>query len=140
MKSLPLEIVCIGKFLALSPIASSVQLENMASDCVRAVDGFRAHRTAKELALYRQAKLTVHQDQMLENCGYPYILEEFRFHITLTGRIVDEPERDLAMAAAAKQCKDFIGKPLVINEVVICRKPSPDQAMRVVRRVPFGRV
>lgn len=53
---------------------------------------------------------------------------------------MDEPERDLAMAAAAKQCKDFIGKPLVINEVVICRKPSPDQAMRVVRRVPFGRV
>ena len=135
----PLELVCIGKFLALSPIASSVQLENMASDCVRALDGFRAHRTAKELALYRQAKLTVHQEQMLDNWGHPYILEEFRFHVTLTGRIEDEKERDLAMAAAAEQCQEFIGKPLLFSDVVICRKPSPEQAMRVVKRIPFGR-
>ncbi|NKB45297.1 MAG: DUF1045 domain-containing protein [Alphaproteobacteria bacterium] len=136
----PLELVCIGKFLALSPVASSVQLENMASDCVRAVEGFRAHRTEKELALYRQAKLTVHQEQMLDNWGYPYILEEFRFHMTLTGRIEDESERDLAMAAASEQCKEFVGKPLLINDIVICRKPSPDQSMRIVRRIPFGRV
>ena len=134
----PLELAFIGKFLALSPVSSSAQLENLAASCVRALEGFRAHRTEQELAEYRQSKLTVHQEQMLDNWGYPYVLEEFRFHITLTGRIDDEKERNLVMKAAAERCADFVGKPLIIDEFTICKQAGLDRPMRVFQRIKLG--
>lgn len=136
----PLELAYIGKFLSLSPIASSFKLELMAGGCVRALEGYRRHRTEQELAAYRQSKLTVHQEQMLENWGYPYVLEEYRFHMTLTDRVEDEGERDVVMKAAAERCKDFLGQPLPVSDVVVCTQPERDTFMRVVERIPFGRV
>jgi hypothetical protein len=111
----------------------------MASGCVRALEGFRMRRTEKELAQYRQSKLTVHQEQMLENWGHPYVLEEFRFHMTLTGRIDEDAERDVVMRAASERCKDFIGKPLPVTEIVVCSQSAPNALMRVIQRVPFCR-
>lgn len=136
----PLELAYIGKFLALSPIAASFELELMAGGCVRALEGYRKHRTEKELAAYRQSKLTVHQEQMLEHWGYPYVLEEYRFHMTLTDRIDDEMERDVVIKAAEERTKDFLGQPLPVSEVVVCTQPERDTFMRVVERIPFGRV
>lgn len=136
----PLELAYIGKFLALSPVASSFPLEVMAGACVRALEGYRRHRTEKELAAYRQSKLTVHQEQMLDNWGYPYVLEEYRFHMTLTDRIDDDEERDVVMKAAEERCKGFLGRPLPVSEVVVCTQPERDTYMRVVERIPFGRV
>lgn len=135
----PLELANIGKFLALSPVASSFELELMAGGCVRALEGYRRHRTEQELAAYRQSKLTVHQEQMLEHWGYPYVLEEFRFHMTLTDRIDDDAERDVLMQAAKERCSDFLGQSLPVNEVVVCVQPERDTYMRVVERIPFGR-
>lgn len=136
----PLELAYIGKFLALSPVASSLPLELMAGGCVRALEGYRQHKTEKELAAYRQSKLTVHQEQMLEHWGYPYVLEEYRFHMTLTDRIDDEAERDVVIQAAAERCKAFLDQPLPVSELVVCTQPERDTYMRVVERIPFGRV
>lgn len=135
----PLELAFIGKFLALSPESSSVQLESMAGACVRALEGFRARRTEKELAQYRQSKLTVHQEQMLDNWGYPYILEEFRFHMTLTDRIDDAQERNALMKAAANRSKDIVGKPVQVSEIAVCTQPTSSAPTRIVQRIPFGR-
>jgi len=33
--------------------------------------------------------LTVRQQQLLDEYGYPYVLDEFRFHITLSDRMQD---------------------------------------------------
>jgi len=112
----------------------------MAGGCVRALEGYRKHRTEQELAAYRQSKLTVHQEQMLEHWGYPYVLEEFRFHMTLTDRIDDDTERDILLKAAEERCSDFLGQSLPVNEVVVCVQPERDTYMRVVERIPFGRV
>jgi putative phosphonate metabolism protein len=135
----PLELAFIGKFLALSPESSSAPLENMAAGCVRALEGFRAHRTEKELARYRQSKLTVHQEQMLDNWGYPYVLEEFRFHMTLSDRIDDEEERYAMMEAAIDRCSDIVGQPLPVEEIAVCSQPADGQPMQIVKRIPFGR-
>lgn len=135
----PLELAFIGKFLTLSPESSSAQLENMAAGCVRALEGFRAHRTEKELARYRQSKLTVHQEQMLDNWGYPYVLEEFRFHMTLSDRIDDDEERNIIMEAAVNRCAEIVGQPLHVKEITVCTQPDAGQPMRIVKRIPFGR-
>lgn len=89
-----LELNWIGKFLALVPTGPSRQLSYLAAECVRRLDGFRAPPSGEELAKRRCAGLTGKQEKMLERWGYPYLMEEFRFHLSLTGTMTDATERE----------------------------------------------
>ncbi|MFT4150296.1 MAG: DUF1045 domain-containing protein [Paracoccaceae bacterium] len=95
--SLPgLRLKNLDGFLALVPQGDPAPLCDLAAGVVRALDPFRAPLTEAEVARRRPERLTVRQRQLLDLWGYPYVMEEFRFHLTLTDRL--EPE----MAAQAE--------------------------------------
>lgn len=75
----------IGRFLALVPLGEAEGLARLAFACVTRLDRFRRPAGAEELARRRAAGLTPRQDALLLEWGYPYVAEEFRFHLTLTG-------------------------------------------------------
>jgi hypothetical protein len=54
---------------------------------VREFDGFRAPLTPEDRARRNPSALTPRQCDYLDRFGYPYVMEDFRFHMTLTGRI-----------------------------------------------------
>jgi uncharacterized protein DUF1045 len=87
----PLRLTSLGRFLALCPPASAA-LSEFSARCVRELDQYRAPLTPAGLARRRVARLSPRQEANLIAWGYPYVLEDFRFHITLTGRI---PKPDL---------------------------------------------
>ena len=82
-----LEVAQLGRFLALRPIGDETLLNGLAADAVRMLDGFRAPLSEAELARRRAANLTPEQDALLLKWGYPHVMEGFRFHITLTGKL-----------------------------------------------------
>jgi len=73
--------------LALRPLGDETELNALASTCVASLDNFRAPPTAAELTRRRAKGLSPEQDATLIRWGYPYVMEHFRFHITLTGRL-----------------------------------------------------
>jgi putative phosphonate metabolism protein len=77
----------IGGFIAVVPAEPSAELERLAADCVREFDSFRAPLTAEERARRNPSALTPRQREHLDRWGYPYVMENFRFHMTLTGRL-----------------------------------------------------
>jgi putative phosphonate metabolism protein len=77
----------ISGFIAVIPAAPVAELQQLAADCVREFDEFRATLTAEDRARRRPDKLTERQRDYLDRWGYPYVMEEFRFHMTLTGRL-----------------------------------------------------
>ncbi|VIO70707.1 hypothetical protein CI1B_33610 [Bradyrhizobium ivorense] len=79
----------ISGFIAVIPARRSEELQQFAADCVTEFDGFRAPLTAEDRARRNPAKLTARQCEHLDRWGYPYVMEEFRFHMTLTGRLSD---------------------------------------------------
>ncbi|HET6522220.1 MAG TPA: DUF1045 domain-containing protein, partial [Geminicoccaceae bacterium] len=83
----PLALRSLSGFLALVPAEPVPALDALAADCVRAFDSFRAPSDAAELSRRRAAGLTARQDALLLAWGYPYVFEEFRFHLTLTERL-----------------------------------------------------
>lgn len=85
-----LEIARLGRFLALRPVGDLTELNALAAACITEMDPFRAPATPQELARRRAARLTPAQDAHLTRWGYPYVLDQFRFHITLTGRLDDD--------------------------------------------------
>lgn len=82
-----LEVHALSSFVALVPTGDQTALAALAAQTVRGLDAFRAPPNAAELARRRRANLTPAQDQNLRDWGYPYVMDAFRFHITLTGRI-----------------------------------------------------
>ena len=77
----------ISGFIAVIPAEPVSALRQLAADCVRDFDCFRAPLTAEDRARRQPEKLTQRQRDYLDRWGYPYVLEEFRFHMTLTGRL-----------------------------------------------------
>ncbi len=77
----------IGSFLALTTKGDQAPLAALAGAVVKGLDTFRAAPSDDELARRRQSRLSPRQEALLTQWGYPYVMEEFRFHITLTGRL-----------------------------------------------------
>lgn len=88
-------------FLALVPEAQPEALTRTAAQIVEALDPFRAPLTEAELARRRAGGLSAAQELLVQRWGYPYVMEEFRFHVTLTGRLEAKTMTDALRAAHA---------------------------------------
>jgi hypothetical protein len=93
-----LQVSRLGRFLALTPRGPQLALAELAGAAVMQLDHFRAPPSEQELARRRARPLTPAQDKNLRDWGYPHVLDEFQFHMTLTGRL-DAPD-DLMPAVA----------------------------------------
>lgn len=80
----------ISGFIAVIPAEPVDTLQQLAADCVREFDAFRPPLTADDRARRKPDKLSERQRDYLDRWGYPYVMEEFRFHMTLTGRLEAE--------------------------------------------------
>lgn len=80
----------IGGFLALTPSGEAAALSALAATVVADLDRFRAPASDTELARRREAGLSPRQEALLGRWGYPYVMDEFRFHLTLTGALPPE--------------------------------------------------
>lgn len=81
----PLQVSRMGNFLALRPQQASPALELLAADCVQQLHGLAAPLSDAELARRREGELTPEQDALLMAWGYPWVMQHFRFHLSLTG-------------------------------------------------------
>ena len=90
-----LTLARLDGFFALVPGAEAAELYALADEVVTSFDGFRAPATEAELARRNPASLTPRRRELLQTWGYPYVLEEFRFHMTLTDRIADERSKEV---------------------------------------------
>lgn len=82
-----LEVRQLRGFIALTPAGDQSALAALAEQVVAELDPFRAPPSGEELARRRRARLTATQEHNLVTWGYPFVMEDFHFHITLTGRI-----------------------------------------------------
>ena len=113
-----LEVRRLGGFIAVVPSEPSAELADLAAAAVEALDPFRAPPTEAELARRRKARLTERQEALLMQWGYPYVMEEFRFHMTLTGRL-DPKAADQARAALARHFDPMLPHPWTIGSLCL---------------------
>jgi putative phosphonate metabolism protein len=108
----------IDGFLALAPETAESELSVLAELCVCALDSFRSPASEAEINRRRNARLSPRQDQLLLRWGYPYVLDEFRFHMTLTRKLQPEERRHF-LHAATEHFAPVIGAPLEIDALTI---------------------
>lgn len=131
----PLSLQTIGSFLALTPTAPCPELEALARTCVTALDEFRSPAQPDELARRRSKGLTENQDRLLLRWGYPYVLEEFRFHLTLTGSIRDVEERGRVRAALGNLLSPLLPQTATVRNISVFRQPDTEQPFTLLQEI-----
>lgn len=126
----------IGGFLALTPRGDLDPLNILAARVVRDLDPLRAPMTAEDRARRKPASLTPRQVSLLDRWGYPYVMEEFRFHLTLTGRIDAETAAGV-QAALAPVLEPILPTPFVIRDLCLFGEAA-DGRFHLLHRAPIG--
>ncbi|ETD86803.1 phosphonate metabolism protein [Rhodobacter capsulatus B6] len=85
-----LAVTRLGRFLALCPQPQPAALTRLAAEVVTAFEPFRAPLSVAEIARRQPDRLSPRQAELLHAFGYPYVFEEFRFHLSLTGDLAPE--------------------------------------------------
>jgi putative phosphonate metabolism protein len=126
----------ISGFIAVVPAAPSPELERLAADCTSEFDPFRALLTPEDRARRNPSDLTPRQREYLDRWGYPYVMEEFRFHMTLTGRLA--AERREPILTMLRSSFSTIGlKTLAIDRIAVFRQESSDSRFRIAKDWPM---
>ena len=129
----PLRLEAIGSFLALTPQFPCQELNTLARACVTKLDQFRREPSPEELARRRARGLNAEQDRLLMQWGYPFVLQEFRFHLTLTGSITGPAERQRVRAALVPLLSPVLGRPVPFREICIFRQPDREAPFTLLR-------
>ena len=120
-----------GGFVALTPAgpASDQPFAILERAVVEEFDVFRAPLTPGDIARRNPARLSSRQRTYLDHWGYPCVLEEFAFHMSLTGRLAD-PE---PVAAALRQRAQAAGAagPVTVDRLALFRQ-DPGERFRIV--------
>jgi 2'-5' RNA ligase len=85
-----LKLARIDGFLALIPADQPRTLTDFAATVVEAFEAYRAEVSAEDKAKRNSGgRLSPRHLELLDRYGYPYVMEQFQFHMTLTDRLSD---------------------------------------------------
>lgn len=130
-----LALTALGRFLALTPVGDMSGIARVAATCVESLDAFRALASEAELARRRNARLSDRQEELLERWGYPYVMDQFHFHMTLTGRLLVDRIDHWTKTALAHLPP--LPAPFVMDEVALVGERE-DGRFEVIQRHPLA--
>ncbi|PIS99781.1 phosphonate metabolism protein [Bradyrhizobium nitroreducens] len=121
----------ISGFIAVIPAEPVDALRELAADCVREFDSFRPPLTAEDRTRRKPEKLSERQRDYLDRWGYPYVMDEFRFHMTLTGRLDAERRGPIVEMLRARFAALRIGT-LAIDRIALFRQDDARARFRII--------
>lgn len=131
---LPLRLDHLASFLALRPSSSEERVKLLSEHCVRHLNALRAPAT--DVAWQRRAP---HLDDielaLFRQFGYPYVLDRYRFHLTVSAPAGDAEEHAVQTWFAARLAHPIVAR---IDALTLCCEKQPGQAFEQIERIPLG--
>ena len=121
----PLRIATLGGFVALVPDKSPDSLNALAAACVTELDSLRAPLREAELMRRRAAPLDAREAGLLAQYGYPYVMERFHLHFTLTGPATPELAQRLTETVAPQLARLNADAPLWLDRLCLFVERAP---------------
>jgi putative phosphonate metabolism protein len=126
-----------GRFVALVPVDAPTSLVALAGRIVGELDPLRAPLAEEDRRRRKPESLTARQVALLDRWGYPYVFEEFRFHMTLSGPL-DGDAQPRAQRILSELYGD-VSRPVRIGHVCICTQVRRDGPFKITHRMSLGR-
>ncbi len=132
----PLRVSTLSRWIAFTLSAPCPAMDRLAADCVRAFEPFRAPLVETDIRRRRESGLTARQDAHLLDFGYPYIFEDFHFHMTLAGPL-DGAARDELLEILEGRASAMAKAPLRVDAIALYEQPDRQSPFIQTDRFPF---
>ena len=119
-----LRLTLLDGFLALVPERQGEALTDFAGQVVVHFDHFRRPMTGAERQKRVAGGLSAYQIDLLDRHGYPYVMDQFLFHMTLTDRLA-EADREAVLAAATQWFAPLLGEDVLLDRLALFHEPRP---------------
>ena len=106
--------------------------------CLQSVEAFRAVPSPAYLARRRRANLSANQDKLLLKWGYPYVLDEFDWHMTLSSIVSDHELLQAFYRDAVDHFHSIMNRPQIVDSMTLCRQASQDMSFEVMEQRKFS--
>ena len=127
----------LGEFRALRPQGDETAIDALAADAVRDFHAFRAPPTELEVRRRRPEEMTTRERELFERWGYPYVFDQFRFHMTLTDRVSAARAAEID-AALAEHFSPLHGIDVPLRAIAVFAEPEPGAPFFVHSIHPFA--
>jgi hypothetical protein len=132
-----LKISRLGRFLAMTQDVQSNDVTDLAASTVSHFDKFRAPLSDNDIQKRRQRRLTPEQDALMLRWGYPYVMQEFKFHMTLTGPLQNDEIVSIEQLANTR-FQEFIGQSLNIASLALLGEDRDSGRFHVIEKLSLG--
>lgn len=132
-----LRVASLDGFLALIPAEPNERLQDFAAHVVEEFEPFRAPLSIKDRAARAARGLSPRQEELLDSYGYPYVFDEFRFHMTLTDRL-PEAERAEITTALESWFAPELAEPILFDRLVLFHEPDNGRPFRRLEDYKLG--
>lgn len=130
-----LQLVDLHGFVALTPQGDTAELAALAAEVVMALDAFRAPPDPQEIARRRPDALSERQRALLAEWGYPYVMDQFQFHLTLTGSLLPADSASV-LSALRPHLQPLLPQPFVLSDLALFGQ-GQDGMFRILHRYPL---
>jgi len=127
------EVRLLGAFTAIVPRAPVAALAALAAACTTEFDQFRAPLSAQERARRDPSRLSERQVSNLDRWGYPYVFDDFRFHMTLTGPLPAERRDEVPGRLRRSFAQAWGERPIAIDRIGLFKQHGADARFRVLQ-------
>ena len=135
--SINLKVQKLGNFIALMMNPNEQKMQNLASQLVENLDQFRAPLHQKEIDKRRMSNLTTSENKNLLQWGYPYVFDDFRFHMTLTEKIPCKSDQEFTVNAASSHFSEDLDRATKVNSISLFFQESSEADFLQIQQFPF---
>ncbi|KIG09944.1 DUF1045 domain-containing protein [Caballeronia concitans] len=135
---MPVRLAQMNRFVALRAEQDDddERLRDIAASALQALAPLRAKPSAQSIERRIHAGMSARQIELLRAWGYPYVFDEYRFHMTLSDSLDDTHAR----ASIMSEWTQRIGKlgALPVHGAALFVEPEPGAPFLLWQRLPFN--
>ncbi|WP_375002104.1 DUF1045 domain-containing protein [Aeromicrobium sp. CTD01-1L150] len=126
-----------GPLRALVPQREEPAIDALAAAAVREFERFRAPPGEAEPGRRRAGQMTPRERELFRRWGSPHVLDEFRFHLTLTDPVPEERAAEVD-AALAVHFAQTAGVDVALRAIALFVEPEPGAPFEILSVHPFS--
>ncbi|SAL03875.1 DUF1045 domain-containing protein [Caballeronia ptereochthonis] len=135
---MPVKATELGRFVALRPAQASDDdtLRTLAAHALQTFAALRARPSRESIEQRIGGGMSERQIALLREWGYPYVFDEYRFHMTLSDSLDDRNARASIVSAWTRRI-EALG-PLPVHGAALFIEPGPGAPFTLWQRLPFN--
>ncbi|MQB42316.1 DUF1045 domain-containing protein [Rhizobium sp. ICMP 5592] len=134
-----LEVARLGGAFGLVPSVPCQQMHFLAASVIQAFDHYRAPLTEAEIERSDPDGLSATQFANLHRWGHPHVMDEFRFHMMLTGTV--NPTDTARMEQVLRDVfEPVLAEPVPVSNIALMMEEGAGGPFRVHSLHPMGKI